>query len=159
MARTITFSHADGRTTRFVQTNYTQVTKRLRLPIPDAKRFVLGVAYPADKVDGHGEFIRAAELEQRAWDYVRKHRQIGWFHADGTLGHAEVVESYIHRGPDWHTSDIDGNVQVIKSGDWVLGAIVDEAGWEAVVNGPADGWSIDGKAKRRTVPRNQIGKP
>lgn len=115
------------------------------------KRFVLGVAYPANKVDGHGEFMSADEVETTAWDYARNHRRIGFFHVDGTEGHADVVESYIWRGPDWMTTDIDGREQVIKSGDWVLGAILDEPGFDLVRRRKADGWSVDGAARRRRV--------
>lgn len=124
-----------------------------RLAVPDSpKRFVLGVAYPADAVDGHGEFMASAELEQTAWDFCRKHRQIGFYHADGTTSHGEVVESYIHRGDPWVTTAIDGSEQVIKSGDWVLGALFDEIGFHQVVSEAADGWSIDGVMKRRLSP-------
>lgn len=117
------------------------------------KRFVLGVAYPSDRVDGHGEFMSPDELEKAAWDYARNGRQIGFYHADGTTGHADVVESYIYRGPDWETDDIDGCTQVIKSGYWMLGAILDEPGFELVTTQKADGWSIDGMARRRVTRR------
>lgn len=117
------------------------------------KRFVLGVAYPANRVDGHNEYMAPDELEKAAWEYVRKHRNVGFFHADGTGGHAEIVESYLYRGPDWHTTDIDGGEQVIKSGDWVLGAILDEPGFALVTSSKADGWSLDGVARRRITKR------
>ena len=113
------------------------------------QRFVLGVAYPADKLDGHGEFMTRKELELTAWDYARNHRRVGFFHANGTEGHADVVESYVYRGPDWATADIDGGEQVIKAGDWVLGAILDEPGFALVTSRKADGWSVDGVAKKR----------
>jgi hypothetical protein len=113
------------------------------------KRFVLGVAYPANRLDGHGEYMTADDLEATAWDYARNHRRIGFYHIDGTEGHADVVESYIYRGPDWATTDIDGREQVIKSGDWVLGGILDEPGFDLVRRRKADGWSVDGVARRR----------
>lgn len=153
VVKTIRFRQPDG-----TLISFRQPVAKARTPILNPQRFVLGVAYPADRVDGHGEFIRPDELEQRAWDYVRKGRQVGFFHADETTGHVEIVESYIYRGPDWETTDIDGQAQVIKSGDWMLGGVCDEPGWGLVVNGPADGWSIDGVAKRRTVPRSSVGK-
>lgn len=120
------------------------------LEVPGApKRFVLGVAYPVAKVDGHGEFMTADEIERTAWDYARNYRRIGFFHADGTEGHADLVESYIYRGPDWVTTDIDGMEQVIKAGDWVMGGILDEPGFDLVRSRKADGWSVDGDARRR----------
>jgi len=126
------------------------VVKRLAVP-DNPQRFVLGVAYPADCVDGHDEFMSAADVEQTAWDFLTDHRRLGFFHADGTEGHADVCESYIYRGPDWVTQDIDGNEQVIKSGYWMLGARTDPAGFEVIVSEAADGWSMDGLAARRTV--------
>jgi hypothetical protein len=124
------------------------VLKSITVP-NNPKRFVLGVAYSPDTVDGHGEFMSAPELERIAWEYCRKHRTIGFYHADGTLGHAEVVESYIHRGDDWETSDIHGNLQVVKKGSWVLGALLDEPGFAQVTSQKADGWSMDGLMGRR----------
>jgi hypothetical protein len=121
------------------------------------KRFVLGVAYKANAIDGHGEFMTADELERTAWDYARNHRRVGFFHADGTEGHADVVESFIWRGPDWATTDIDGQEQVIKSGDWVLGAILDEPGFELVRTRKADGWSIGG-AGEESVARRRLAR-
>jgi hypothetical protein len=126
------------------------VEKRLQVP-ENPKRFILGVAYQADSVDGHHEYMAAEELERIAWDYVRKHRRMGWFHADGTEGHLDLCESYIYRGPDWVTTDIAGAEQVIKAGDWVLGGIADEVGFEQILREAADGWSMDGVAKRRVT--------
>ena len=133
-----------------------QVMKALAVS-PNPQRFVLGVAYPANRVDGHGEFMRPEELEKAAWDYARNHRRIGFYHADGTEGHADVVESYIWRGPDWVTTDIDGREQVIKAGDWVLGAILDEPGFHLVTTRKADGWSVDGVARRHRTTRPSAG--
>lgn len=133
-----------------------RVTKALS--IPDApQRFVFGVAYPANRADGHGEFMSAAEVERIAWDYARNHRRVGFFHADGTEGHADVVESSIYRGPDYVAKDINGGEQQIRTGDWLLGAILDTTTWDIVTSGQADGWSIDGMMKRRTVPRSVLG--
>jgi hypothetical protein len=115
----------------------------------DEKRYTLGVAYPANRVDGHGEFMRPDEVERVAWDYVTKGRQIGLWHADGTEGHGTVVESYIYRGPDWGLTAVDGSTQVIKSGDWLLGVQWDEPAWALIRKGYVDGWSMQGRAVRR----------
>lgn len=118
----------------------------------DEKRYTLGVAYPADRLDGHGEFMRPDELEQTAWGYVTKGREIGLFHADGTVGHGTVVESYLYRGPDWTLTAVDGSTQVVKAGDWLLGAVWDEAAWSLIKAGHVDGWSMQGVSLRRTAP-------
>jgi hypothetical protein len=76
---------------------------------------------------------------------------IGLFHRDGTEGHAKPVESYIYRGPDWHiSSPVDGKDYVVKAGDWMLGTIWDEYGWDLVEQGLVKGWSPEGGARRIT---------
>jgi hypothetical protein len=112
------------------------------------ERYVLGIAYPADRVDGHGEYMTATTVQKAAWDYLRK-GQIGLHHADGTVGHANIVESYIYRGPDWTQQAADGSQQVVKSGDWLVGAVFDEPTWADVKSGKFNGWSIQGLASRR----------
>lgn len=122
------------------------------------KRYTLGLAYPAmvpDKavaLDGHIDFAGEDLLEKTAWNWMAKHRDIGLFHKDGTEGHATVVESYIYRGPDWVvTSPVDGCEYAIKAGDWMLGTIWDQYGWELVEKGLVRGWSPEGAA-RRAIP-------
>lgn len=123
----------------------------------DERRYTLGVAYPAMKadtavaLDGHIDFASAAAIEKTAWEWMSKHREIGLFHKNGTEGHAQVVESYIYRGPDWTIeSPIDGNSYVVKAGDWMLGTVWDEHGWELVKAGLVRGWSPEGGARRIT---------
>lgn len=113
------------------------------------ERYVLGIAYPANRVDGHDEFMTTDTVQKAAWGYVSKGGQIGLHHADGTVGHAEVVESYIYRGPDWTQTAADGSTQVVKSGDWLVGAVFDEPTWELIKSGQFTGWSIQGLAARR----------
>lgn len=115
----------------------------------DEKRYSLGLAYPANRLDGHGEYMAADDLELTAWSFVVKGREIGMYHADGTVGHGTVVESYIYRGPDWTLTAVDGSDVVIKAGDWMLGAVWDDVGWQLVRKGFVDGWSMHGKALRR----------
>ena len=123
----------------------------------EERRYTLGVAYPALKpdvgkaADGYRDFVSAEVLEQTAWNWMRKHRDIGLFHRDGTDGHATVVESYIWRGPDWtQLSPVDGKPYVVKSGDWMLGTIWDDYGWQLVKSGLVQGWSPEGGAARST---------
>jgi hypothetical protein len=113
------------------------------------KRYTLTVAYPADTVDGHGEFIKAQNLEPLAWDYLTKHRQIGLYHADNEIGHGQVVESYIWRGDPWTVEAADGTTQVVKSGSWLLGVIWSPTAWRLIKTGQIAGMSIQGRAKRR----------
>ena len=122
-----------------------------------SRHYSLGPAYPAmvapgTAADGFNDFISEEALEKAAWSWMSKHRTIGLFHQDGLEGHADVVESYIYRGPDWAvTSPVDGKEYVIKAGDWMLGTIWDDRGWELVEAGLVNGWSPEGGA-HRSVP-------
>lgn len=114
------------------------------------RRFVLGIAYPALRKDGHGDYASPATVEKMAHDYMRDGgRQIGIYHVDGTTSHAIVLESYVHRGPSQTFTAPTGGEVTINEGDWVLGAEFDPQAWALVKAGKVDGWSIDGYARRR----------
>jgi hypothetical protein len=122
----------------------------------DERRYTLGLAYPAMVVDkgvaqdGHRDFVSAEALEKTAWEFL-KSGGVNMFHQNGTDGHADIVESYIYRGPDWaFTSPVDGEEYAVKAGDWMLGAVWDEEGWTAVKAGLVNGWSPEGGASRTT---------
>jgi hypothetical protein len=116
------------------------------------QRYVLGIAYqagPDPKIakgaDGGRDYFEPAELEKAAWSFLRSGPQVGLFHVDGTEGAATVVESYIYRGPDWDL----GDGLVAKSGDWLVGAILDDRAWQLHKAGKVNGWSPQGVARRR----------
>lgn len=123
------------------------------------QRYLLAVAYqagPDQRItkgqDGHRDYFTPAELEKAAWAFLGEGgRQIGLFHVDGTVGAAEVVESYVYRGPDWEMTAVDGSAQVVKSGDWLIGVICDETAWRLYKSGRVTGVSPQGSATRRTV--------
>ncbi len=115
------------------------------------QRYVLGVAYQAGRderiskgLDGARDFFTPAELEKAAWEFLANGPVVGLFHVDGTEGAATVVESYIYRGPEWDLGDV-----VVKSGTWLLGAILDEQAWGLMKAGKITGWSPQGTATRR----------
>ncbi|WP_309030785.1 XkdF-like putative serine protease domain-containing protein [Streptomyces alfalfae] len=122
------------------------------MPEPE-QRYVLGVAYQAGPdprikrgADGGRDYFTADELEKAAWNFLRHGRQVGLFHADGTEGAAEIVESYIWRGAPWDL----GNGVVVKAGDWLIGAVLDPAAWDLYKAGRITGWSPQGSARRIT---------
>lgn len=141
-----------------------------RQPLAKAQaeqRYVLGVAHPAgwrDSIskglDGNRDFMTEAEVEKAAWWYAQNGGRVGLSHVgynrggtndyDASTGHADVVESYIYRGPDWTVTDTSGSAQVIKSGDWLIGAILDEPTWQRYKRGEYSGWSVMGTGIRRT---------
>lgn len=119
------------------------------------RQFTLGLAYPAMKpdvsraADGRRDFVSPEVLEDTAWSWLTKYRNVNLFHRDGTEGHFTPTESYIYRGPDWEVpSPVDAKAYVIKAGDWLLGGVWDDMGWAFVKAGLVNGWSPEGTARR-----------
>lgn len=118
------------------------------------RRYTLGVAYPAMKVDvgvaadGHRDFVSHEALEKAAWEWMTKHRDIGLYHRDGTEGRGTVVESYIWRGDPWVIKAADGSEQRVMPGDWLLGVQWREDTWPLIKSGLVKGYSPQGGAKR-----------
>jgi hypothetical protein len=116
-----------------------------------ARQFVLGIAYQAGPdpliqtgADGERDYFTKEELELAAHSFLRNGPVAGMFHIDGTEGAAWIAESSIHRGPDWVLED----GRVVKEGDWLVGAYLDDAAWQMYQNGDITGWSPQGSAKR-----------
>lgn len=129
------------------------VEKRAYVPIAksDVAQYTLGVAYPHSELDSHGDFTDETELEQAAWNFMRNvvakgEGGVGTDHATGTDGAAQVVESYVYRGPEWTIELGDDETVVVKSGDWMVGAIWTDDAWERIEKGEITGWSIQGIA-------------
>lgn len=121
--------------------------------MPEEQRYVLGVAYQAGPdpriakgQDGGRDFFTEAELEKAAWEFLKNGPCIGLFHVDGTAGAATVVESYIYRNEEpWDL----GDGLMVRKGDWLLGAILDDQAWRLYQSGKITGWSPQGVARRR----------
>jgi site-specific DNA-adenine methylase/SAM-dependent methyltransferase len=130
-----------------VQKEAKKLTKYSVVKQEEERRYTLGIAYPAEKVDAHGDYTTPQELEEAAWTYLKKVQEgrasVGLMHQSGTSGAGTVVESYIYRGPDWEV-----NGQVVKAGDWLLGVIWNEKAWELIKKGYITGYSIQGLAHK-----------
>lgn len=118
------------------------------------KRYTLGVVYPHDEVDFHGDTMTGDEIEKAAWLFMSKEGgsgRIGLMHRPGTNGAGRVVESYIYRGPDWKIKSAGGSDkgdQLIKSGDWMMGVVWEPEPWEAIKMGKITGYSLQGVARK-----------
>jgi hypothetical protein len=130
------------------------------LKADDERRYTLNVIYPADKadvavaLDGHRDFASKAVVEDAAWNYMRHFREVGTYHTAVTgqgidAGAAELVESYIYRGPDWTVKAAGAPEMVIKSGDWLGGFIWTPEAWADIKAGRIGGVSVEGSARRR----------
>lgn len=121
----------------------------------EPQKFCLGVAYTAGVsprikkgLDGGRDVFSETELERACWSFMLDGQQHGMFHADGTEGAARPVENYIYRNPiPWVVApDL-----IVRKGDWVLGALLEDRPWQLVQDGKANGWSMQGVAKRRRI--------
>jgi Putative phage serine protease XkdF len=121
----------------------------------EESRFTLALAYPALRSDagvaqdGFRDFASAEAVEKAAWSYLQKSPRVGLWHAQGTDGAGDCVESYVYRGPDWQISAPDGSAQVVKSGDWLVGIVWTPETWRLIKSGQVRGVSMQGSAVRR----------
>ena len=124
----------------------------------EEQRFTLCVGYPANKpdvgraADGFRDWASAQSVEKAAWSYLRKSSKVGlWHEREGTTeGIAEVVESYIYRqDTPWVIQAADGTEQTICKGDWLIGMVWTQAGWDLIKSGEVRGISPQGRARRR----------
>lgn len=122
----------------------------------EESRVTVGLAYPhsrADKgvaSDGHIDFASPVAIQNACWAFTSKSRSIGLNHQNGTEGHGEVVESGLHRGPDWIVKSENGSETVIVEGDWVMAVRWDPQTWELIKSKRLNGFSPQGRAKRGT---------
>jgi hypothetical protein len=132
-----------------------ETVKGIVVKSDDERRYTLTVAYPADSADvgvardGFQDFAAAEAVEKAAWSFMKNGGHIGAFHQDGTEGFGDLVESYVYRGPDWAIKAADDTEQVVKAGDWLIGTVWSEDGWNLIKSGEANGVSMQGGAKRR----------
>ena len=117
---------------------------------PGDSHRVLGVAYPANRVDGHGEFMNDANVRKSARSYIGS-RLVGTDHVDGTEGTGFVTGSLVW--PEefgvMKVLAADGSEQEINPGDWLLEAEFEPTTWPAIRQGRFNGWSIQGMGARR----------
>lgn len=125
------------------------------------QQYLLAVAHQAGPdvriakgVDGSRDWFTPEELELAAWSLLNRASmpEVGIFHADGTVGHARIVESYIWRGEPWTITAVDGSSQTVNPGDWLVGLLLDDVAWRLYKDGQVQGVSIQGVARRRRRP-------
>lgn len=123
----------------------------------DEQRYVLGIAYQAGRdpkivkgADGRRDYFTVEELEKAAFSYARNGLDNGIYHIDGTRA-GTTVENYIYRGPDWPVIHPNGDLTVVKAGDWLVGAVLNEHGWDLYKRGELTGWSPQGTAYPATA--------
>lgn len=116
-------------------------------------QFLLGVGYQAGPdpriakgADGGKDYIEARDLERAAWSYMLGGHGVNAFHTPGTEGIAKTVESMIYRNPiPWVVSDD----LIVRKGDWLVGVLVSDQGWQMHLDGKLNAMSPEGVARRR----------
>lgn len=117
-------------------------------------RFTLGPMYIPDRMDAHGEWTDATELQTSVWDYVRKgDRRIRLQHnRDIVAGEALEIMAWPYpvEVPVVQKSG-DTTPVTFPSNTVFLGVQWEPWAWELVKAGKIRGYSIGGKAERLLV--------
>ena len=127
------------------------------LKADDENRFLLLVAYSANKMplrgaDHHIDIARPEVLEKACWRFMDNGAKVGLWHEEGHEKSARIVENYIYRNPEpWVLKAPNGDEQVIKQGDWVVGVICDIPTWQLYKSGQIGGASPQGACRRRVA--------
>jgi Putative phage serine protease XkdF len=126
------------------------------------RRYTLTCAYPCSKADsviaadGFRDFASAEAVENAAWSFLTKSPKVGLWHQQGTDGAGVVCESYVYRGPKWLIKAANGAEHTIEAGDWLVGIVWSEAGWDLIKSGRINGVSMQGSATRRRPSREAL---
>jgi hypothetical protein len=117
----------------------------------EERRFTLGPMYIPDRIDAHGEWTDADELQRAVWDYVKSgDRRIRLQHnKDVVAGEWVEVMSFPYELSVPMTS-ADGSMTKVSypANTVFLGVQWDEWAWDLVKSGKLRGYSIGGKAVR-----------
>jgi hypothetical protein len=127
----------------------------------EAKRYTLGAMYIPDRVDAHGEWTDADELQRAVWDYVKTNdRRIRLQH-DRDVVAGEWVEvmafPYELTVPIKTLSGLEVS-HTYPANTVFLGVIWEPWAWKKVQSGDILGYSIGGKAERLYVDMEEIEK-
>ena len=127
----------------------------------DAKRYTLGAMYIPDRVDAHGEWTDADELQRAVWDYVKTNdRRIRLQH-DRDVVAGEWVEvmafPYELTVPIKTSSGLEVS-HTYPPNTVFLGVIWEPWAWKKVQEGEILGYSIGGKAERLYVDMDEVEK-
>jgi hypothetical protein len=125
------------------------------------KRYTLGAMYIPDRLDAHGEWTSAEELQRAVWDYVRTDdRRIRLQHnRDIVAGEWVEVMAFPYEltVPIQTLTGVETNHTYPKNTVF-LGVIWEPWAWEKVQNGEILGYSIGGKAERLYVDMEEVTK-
>ena len=127
----------------------------------EAKRYTLGAMYIPDRIDAHGEWTDADELQRAVWDYVKSNdRRIRLQHDRDTVA-GEWVEvmafPYELTVPIKTLSGLEVS-HTYPANTVFLGVIWEPWAWEKVQAGEILGYSIGGKAERLYVDMEEVEK-
>ena len=135
------------------------------LKADDEKRFLLLVAYSANKMpargaDGYIDVASPEVLEKACWRFMDNGARVGLYHEPGHDGAARVVENYVYRNEvPWVMKAPDGSTQTVMYGDWVVGVICSKDTWNNYYKaGMIGGASPQGRAGRRLASEETLAR-
>jgi hypothetical protein len=126
------------------------------------KQFTLGAMYIPDRIDAHGEWTDAEELQRAVWDYVRSgDRRIRLQHNRDVVA-GEWVEVMAFPYPLTVPIENANGLQTTHTypaNTVFLGVIWEDWAWEKIKKGEILGYSIGGKAERLYVDMEKADGP
>lgn len=126
----------------------------LVLKAAPAKRFSFAPMYMPGRLDAHDEFVKSAdELQQAAWEYVRKtagDRTVYLQHIDKPAGEWVEITSWPYPVDAIMKRPSDGAVRkaTLPAGTVYMGVVWEPWAWDMVQKGRLLGFSMGGWAKR-----------
>jgi hypothetical protein len=117
----------------------------------EERRFTLGPMYIPDRVDAHGEWTDAEELQKAVWDYVKSgDRRIRLQHNKDIVAGEWVEVMTFPYELSVPMNAADGTITKVSypANTVFLGVQWDEWAWDLVKAGKLRGYSIGGKAVR-----------
>ena len=131
-----------------------------------AKRIVYGIVLDPYIVDGQGDHVPPAVIEETAHDFLATSRTIGLEH-NGRLD-AQVVESWVQPYPsaDDYKAAMAGEPHkanrvpfgddVVHSGSWILGVKLEPEAWAKVQEEELNAFSIGGFGQREEMTEDDM---
>lgn len=102
--------------------------------------------------DNHGDSMTIEEVEKTAHSFAMNGMKIDFRHNGRAIEDVFVVESGIHRGPDFEFKNVHNKSEIMKTGTWYIGIYAkNKQIWKSLKCGELGGVSPGGFGKRRAL--------
>lgn len=132
------------------------------------KKIVFGVVLDPYAIDAHNEWVSPAEVENTAYEYLKKSRFVSVHHAKPS--DAQVVASYVvdypslsdrakaFAGEPHRVTRQKFGDDYVHSGTWIMGTQLTDELWDAYLRGEIQAYSIEGFAAKQPIKHSDLPK-